>query len=292
MVTEAFDYEKNPQILIDFVWRFVRAGQARQGFDPTAVAVDSEQDRGTFLAAIRSHVQLQLGLNPETDKEKLDNETDRHYYHGVITRLTIEGHDIWVSRPLWLSRAIVGRCTAGYWGVRCDTEDVVFVKDIWRTDVEDIELEGDILRDLQEKGVEHIPTVLCHEDATGEGLRTSLINTVRFLTPFAIDTPQTTLVDKFADKPWVKSLHPRGSHLRKMVPRVHYRLVMSIAGYPLSTFEGSRELLKATYDGFIGRNAPSPLVCCSQRWFRSCDGRARESEHPSSRSESGKYHPL
>lgn len=64
---------------------------------------------------------------------------------------------------MWVSQVIVGRCTAGYWGVRCDTKAVVFVKDIWRADVENVGLEGDILKELQEKGVEHIPAVLSRD---------------------------------------------------------------------------------------------------------------------------------
>jgi len=259
LVTEAFDYKTNSKILIDFVWRFVKAKPARQGFDPTAIAVGSTADHNSFLAAIMSHVQLQLGLDPETDKKEFDHEVGKHYYHGAITRLTIGDFDIWVSRPLWVSQAVVGRCTAGYWGVRCDTGDVVFVKDVWRTDVEGVELEGDILKDLQKKGVKHIPTMLCHGDATCNGLSMSLI-VVRLLTNFAIGIRETTRTGSFANKPWVKSLHPQTTHLRRVVPRVHYRLVVNTAGYPLSTFKGSQELLNATFDGFTGRKALSPLV--------------------------------
>jgi len=169
LVTEAFDYKADPQILIDFVWRFVRAKDHQRGFDPTAVTVDSNEDRDLFRKAISSHVQLQLGLDPETDKKELLDEIDRHYYPEAITRLTIGGSDVWVSRPLWQSHAIAGRCTAGYWGVLCDTREVVFVKDLWRANAEEVELEGDILKDLREKGVAHIPTVICHGDVISQG---------------------------------------------------------------------------------------------------------------------------
>jgi len=174
LVTEAFDYKENPRILIDFVWWFVMAEKLQQCFDPMAVVDDSE-DRDSFLVAIRSHAQLQLGLDPETDKEDLDRAVDDHYYRGVLTRLTIGNYDIWVSRPLWVAPSVVGRCTVGYWGVRCDTKGVVFVKSAWRTDGEGVELEGDILKGLEDKGVEHIPTVLCHGDVTSQGLSTSKI---------------------------------------------------------------------------------------------------------------------
>ena len=62
----------------------------------------------------------------------------------------------------------------------------------------------------------------------------------------------------------MKSLHPRDSRLRKIVPRVHYRLVTNRAGYPLSRFKGSRELLKVTFDGFTGKEF-------LHRWFTAYD---------------------
>lgn len=178
VVTKAFDYKTNPQVLIDFIWRFVKAKRLEQGFDPTATAVSSKGDRNSFLAAIRSHAQLQLGLDPEDDKKRLDDAVQQHSYRGVLTHLRIGNYEVWVSRPLWVARTILGRCTTGYWGVRCDTKDVVFVKSIWRTSVKDVKLEGDILEDLE--GARHIPTVLCHEDATNEGLSTAPITQFGF----------------------------------------------------------------------------------------------------------------
>lgn len=61
------------------MWRFVRAKEYQRGFDLTAVAVDSKEDCNSFREAISSHVQLQLGLNPETDEKELLEEIDSHY---------------------------------------------------------------------------------------------------------------------------------------------------------------------------------------------------------------------
>ena len=79
-----------------------------------------------------------------------------------------------------MAPSVLGRCTTGYWGVRCDTKEVTFVKSIWRTDVEGVEQEGDILKHLRDKRVEHIPTVLSHGDVTSEGLSTSPITQLGF----------------------------------------------------------------------------------------------------------------
>jgi hypothetical protein len=71
---------------------------------------------------------------------------------------------------------------------------------------------------------------------------------------------QTTRTDRFAGKPWVKSLNPKDPRPWTIIPRIHYRLITTTAGYPLSTFEGSRELFEAAYHGFTGRDTLSLLV--------------------------------
>ena len=44
------------------------------------------------------------------------------------------------------------------------------MKDVWRTDGKEVELEGDTLKDLRENGVRHIPMVVCHGDVINRGL--------------------------------------------------------------------------------------------------------------------------
>ena len=170
LVTSAFDYKANPLTLIEFVWRFAKANKEQQGFDRTANSTKSDEDRRSFVKAITSHVRLQLALGPDTAGEVLGDAVNTHYCGGVVSRVGMESYDVWVSRPLWVSHAIVGRCTAGYWGVRCDTKEVVFLKDVWRTDVETVQSEGAILSYLTERGVSHIPALVGHGDVTFEGM--------------------------------------------------------------------------------------------------------------------------
>lgn len=169
LVTRSFDYRTEPGLLIKFVWRFVSAPQVQQGFDPTAFSRVLEQERDLFLEAVRSHVQLQLALGPKTPAKNLDSHVDIHHNPGVITRLVVEGRSFLVSLPLWVSTAVTGRCTVCFWGVDCDTKQVVFVKDVWRTNVEGVEQEGQILKRLREKEVGYIPSPVCHGDVTDQG---------------------------------------------------------------------------------------------------------------------------
>lgn len=67
---------------------------------------------------------------------------------------------------------------------------------------------------------------------------------------------QTTQTDEFVGEDWVESLHPKETRHRP-IPRIHYRLVTDRAGFRLSTFKGTQELLSATYDVFIGMG----IVC-------------------------------
>ena len=58
------------------------------------------------------------------------------------------------------------------------------------------------------------------------------------------------MTDTYIEEPWVCGY--RALHKRKIIKRIHYRLVLDIAGYPLLRLKGTRELLSATYDAFIG----------------------------------------
>jgi len=170
VVTESFDYKSSPKILAGFIWRFSTATHEQCGFDLSAIAVDSKEDREQFIGAIRRHVEEQL---PELAAEDIRTEVDKHYSPGAIARLTVgtgaEAHSIWVSRPMFTSKGAAGRSTRGYWGVECKSGEVIFVKDVWRADAPGVETEGAILKELSEAGVRNIPGLVCHGDVLCAG---------------------------------------------------------------------------------------------------------------------------
>lgn len=165
VVTRRFDYKSNPKPLIDFTWRFSKAADKDRGFDLSAVAVDSEGEREQFVDAIRRHVEAQL---PGMSAKDTEIEVGRHCWPGAVTRLNVEtdmgAYGIWVSRPVFTSKRPTGRSTTGYWGVDCESGEVVFVKDVWCTDVPGVETEGAILQRLSGVGVRNIPGLVCHGD--------------------------------------------------------------------------------------------------------------------------------
>ena len=177
VVTEPFNYKASPEHLIGFVWRFSKATNEQRGFDRSAVAVTSEAEKRQFVDAIRKHVGEQL---PGLSAEGIEEEVDRHFWPGTITRLTVGAgagaHDVWVSRPIFTSGGPTGRSTIGYWGVEYKSGKVVFVKDVWRTDVLGVETEGTVLRELLEAGVRNIPELVCHGDVIREGKAVFLVS--------------------------------------------------------------------------------------------------------------------
>jgi len=170
IVTRPFDYKINPEFLVGFVWRFSRVTDKQRGFDCSAVAVDSEEERKQFADVIRIHAKEQL-LGMST--KGIEDEISRHYWPGAITRLTVgtgkEAYKILVSRPMFTSKGVTGRSTRGYWGVECGSQEVVFVKDVWRTEVPEVEAEGAILKGLLAAGVRNIPGFVCHGDVLHKG---------------------------------------------------------------------------------------------------------------------------
>jgi len=165
VVTESFDYKSRPELLIGFVWRFSKATDEQRGFDGSALAVNSPQDRQLFVDAIRRHVEEQL---PWLSAEEIEEETDRHFWPGAITQLTVgageEAREILVSRPMFTSKGATGRSTIGYWGFDRASGEVVFVKDVWRTAVPGVEMEGDVIKGLLKAGVRNVPELVCHGD--------------------------------------------------------------------------------------------------------------------------------
>ena len=170
IVTESFNYKSEPEILVGFVWRFSKATKEQRGFDPSAAAATSEEERVQFVDAIKKHVEEQL---PGLSAEEVWDEVDRHLRPGAITRLTVgtgaEGRDVLVSQSMFTSKGATRRSTAGFWGVECESSEVVFVKDVWRTNLPETDTEGTILKELLEAGVRHIPVPVCYGDVVTEG---------------------------------------------------------------------------------------------------------------------------
>ncbi|KAI0324547.1 hypothetical protein GY45DRAFT_1340712 [Cubamyces sp. BRFM 1775] len=270
IVTEAFDLLTNPEHLCDFFWCLAHLTDEQRGFDCTARPA-TEKEEQLFVRSVRAHILRQApdlsSPNPHVVEDRIRRYLDAHYHCGCVTAVELGSSDniqdgtLLISRPTSTPLSLTGRCTRGYWAVHVfrdvqkDIADVVFLKDTWRyagtiggsVPSGDEGHEGAILRRLRDKGVQNIPAVVCHGDVPGGTDMTDMLR------PAVIDVEisdlHATKTQAYAMKKWAA----RGGELqaKQIVPRIHYRLVLAVAGFDLLQITGTRELLHSMYDAFV-----------------------------------------
>lgn len=102
---------------------------------------------------------------------------------------------------------------------------LVFLKDYWRPDADDIEKEGEIYRDLEDHQVPHIVPFGMGNDVRDHKTVTQAPNNEYI--EGIIPTPQQTCL-------------------------IHYRITLNVVGKALHNFESSREFVSAIADAMEG----------------------------------------
>jgi hypothetical protein len=102
---------------------------------------------------------------------------------------------------------------------------VAFLKDTWRSDLEHLDKESSILKELTDAKVRNVPKYICGDDLG-----------------------QSTQTQKFIRKAW--KVGPTSESA--LVKRLHHRLLTDFVGRRISKFQSSRELMKAIYDAYLG----------------------------------------
>ena len=168
LITEKFDYKKEPHILGKFLFCYSRSDAVARGHDPTAVRVEpgtkewdlmssrAEQSLLRHSRAVEedARIAFQHSVAQGQPRWKLAVNTEKGAMHFLV------------GRPDFSASVLIGRGTRGY--VAIDMEDpqgsLVYLKDVWRVDHERIKQEGKILAALNEKDVLFIPHLVCHGD--------------------------------------------------------------------------------------------------------------------------------
>ncbi|KAF7439765.1 hypothetical protein PC9H_000101 [Pleurotus ostreatus] len=225
LVSERFDFTDDCTPLIRFFSRFSKMTQAGRGYNPTVQVADE-------LETKVAHERLsEWAPNPRYERPvfKMEVHDDREQAGGKRPNK---------PRPrkflVWGSFADpdlpLGRATRGYPalevtdGVENAPKDapIMFLKEQWRSTA--LRQEIDILRDLNDKGVEHVPTLICGGVLPGQVTQTGLYATGR-------------------------------SGEKEIAERAHVRFVVLEVGRPLERFSSSKEMFKAVYDAFQGIQA-------------------------------------
>ncbi|KAF9484764.1 hypothetical protein BDN70DRAFT_890629 [Pholiota conissans] len=227
----SFDYRRDPGMLCRFLWQFGNASDARRGRDVDVVRACAEEE-ALFKDGIERHVRSQLG----DDFKDIEEEYKRHYETNNVVKLpvrhttkdgVVNERFFLASRPVARPRYMASRATRGYWAMDLETMEIVFLKDTWRTNREDMQVEGDILRSIE--GVPNVPTLVCYGDVG---------NASNF------DDGSITQADRYLTAEW----NAHRPVISKLTSRIHYRQVTKEAGYPLTHLAGSGELLRAVRD--------------------------------------------
>ena len=118
--------------------------------------------------------------------------------------------------------SLIGRSTRAWRVFNLVTKQVVFLKDTWRIDTDDIDPEGETYHKLHDHDVPNIATV----EASG-------------------DVGHRTVTQSLTHEPWLKVKETITGH-------IHYRLVLKEVGNRLDEFRCTRELVTAVCDSIRG----------------------------------------
>ncbi|KDQ28303.1 hypothetical protein PLEOSDRAFT_1009535, partial [Pleurotus ostreatus PC15] len=211
IISQRVNYIEDCTPLVHFLSLFGRLDRAGKGFDPT-VQVAPETEAGEAKKYLERWA-------PRTDQPvfKMDVPSAK----GHRTRKFL----VWgaIADP----ESPFGRATRGYPGVEV-IDGVVsatptFLKEQWR-DVAS-RPETVTLQELNDKGVKHVPTLVCGGDLPGQETKTHEVN----------------------DSSW------RIGH-KRILKRIHSRFVVAEVGSPLEQFPSSKVMLQAIHDAFQGKS--------------------------------------
>ncbi|KAF8056974.1 hypothetical protein FPV67DRAFT_633928 [Lyophyllum atratum] len=233
VVSERFDYRKNSQPLIDFLWRFTHHDDAGRGIDPTVIPATPHQ---ADLA--RLHLS------------EWESKQERPFVVFKMTGVSGTSREFIAWNCISHSGPLTGRCTRAYPVYEEKTGKRYFLKDTWRA--HDLAKEGDILRELQEAGVQHIPPYVCGGDLPEDVTKTDL---------FVPDDEDEVDIaeEQQAREPGDQlegSLRKRngawrcGNDWRDITQRFHHRFVVDFIGKPLTQVTSSEHFLKAVSHAF------------------------------------------
>jgi hypothetical protein len=229
--TESFKWKENPDTLFEFIWRLNFLSAAQCGYDTTVTLIPKDDNEAkAALSALKTYKGLENVEESDLFKFHVyDDRAPDKQPRGYIT-----------TRAVWHTEALFGRSTFGYIAYDVSGSNLVYLKDFWRTDLPDIQKEGDVYRELHDAQVPNIPALgpagdvpLSPDDAT--------------TTPLAVQ--RTRAQDYVKGSGLGHEWCPGRPHV---YPLVHYRLVLETLGRPLNTFKSTRQLCEAIRDAIQG----------------------------------------
>ncbi|CDO69599.1 hypothetical protein BN946_scf184875.g2 [Trametes cinnabarina] len=269
-----FDYKQEPTKLVRFFWRVARASAEVRGHDTTATRVLPGSGDYELLQAWKAKDKTLADDDYVAKRFVKSLSGDRPWWRLTVSDKMHGSRDFLVGRPTFAAAGVVGRGTRGYIALSISdpARPLVYLKDCWRMVQDRSKLEGNILSDLNEKGVANIPTALYHGDVEGQ-LTVSQTSwkpkpdphtpSAKEENPFAeVDDVAVEAVPTGSDSAGQSEDADPGEpeyvdakqkqkqtkiHCR-MKTHQHYRLVVKEVGIPLQEFPSGRVLVRVIAD--------------------------------------------
>ncbi|TBU40240.1 hypothetical protein BD309DRAFT_361855 [Dichomitus squalens] len=282
IVTPSIDYYEHPDTLCEVLLRVSHQGENALGLDPSAIRLQpTDVD---FLRMDVASLKTPADLS-HAERKLQESETEgplvfeyvrslfRTSLHGDWPRHRLEVPDgpnireFLVGKPVFCASDIVGR---GYVALDCKTGRFVWLKDVWRASYVITETEGDVLRRLNDAGIQNVPTLVCHGDIREQATITADFWERQQNLPSAVQQPLSPPSTATSSHSFPAS--SAGSRKRKSVeepvftPELlqnanaitkshcplrqhkHYRVAVEEVCMPLKHFQYGRQLLSIVLD--------------------------------------------
>lgn len=240
IVSAGIDCSTNHDLVIEFLQRFNQMTAEQRGLDPTATPATPEE-----IDAFESAV---ANVEIESLKCSVGEQTAYPRFRLEIRDAGGRVSDYIVGKALDYNLGAVGRCTRGYLALDRSTNQPVFLKDMWRPDVQGVEPEHVWYERLAAAGVPHLVKVKHGSDIV-QSTSTSILN-YHGTVPLK---PTGTTSRRGAQRGLTHRLTEiLGPHESKLRGYVHYRLVQIELCRPLSEFVNSMHLVSVVLDSIKG----------------------------------------
>ncbi|TFY58016.1 hypothetical protein EVJ58_g6674 [Rhodofomes roseus] len=248
IVSTAIDFEKDPSLLHEFIWRYACLTQAQRGYDPSVVRATQEEINAmrscptsndaakTYRSAALDKpgwlvYKITMRRTDLINQREMQPIADEYYEPDEPNALddaaaTSNELCFIVGRHLSATDSPTGRGMRGYVAYDVSHRRLVFLKDYWRPCIESSLYEGEVLHSLRKGGVRYVPT------------------------PLAAGVVQD---EAGVQKTCTQAFLPKDERTGCSAPaQEHYRLVIKEIGAPLDEHESPYELVKVIWHALYG----------------------------------------
>ncbi|KAI0323148.1 hypothetical protein GY45DRAFT_1265068, partial [Cubamyces sp. BRFM 1775] len=186
VITVVLDYCKEWKTFCEILWRMSQCSNEQLGLDPTARRIYPTDPLYQVMdEEMKDHASDIDHDNPTpSDLDKLaSGEPVVYTYMRKMFRTSLrddapryvldvpygnETRQYLVGRPVFITQEAIGRGTLGFAALDREKRRLAWLKDSWRADYPGVEPEGQILQELNDAEVPHIPTIECYGDLPGQ----------------------------------------------------------------------------------------------------------------------------